>query len=224
MQSAIVTDYSSSLYKDIVHHDVGSELKRFSIHKGLITKESDYFKAAFTGNFAEGTSSVIKLEEHKPEAVEWFITWLYSRRLIHDTEGKIDVDLDMFQLSNLHIFADAVDVPKLRWATTDAVIKNGETKYLRPKVVDAIYNNLPDNTPLRPLLVQWFIADFNEPENEGGWPNKSWLEECPAEFSMDVALTAVPRLKDSKATKIPWDSTDKCGDYHKHKDGEKCNE
>ena len=56
---------------------VGSEKQRFDIHKGLICSRSEFFKAAFTGNFKE-VDGTIKLPEQDPAIFKYFVYWLYT--------------------------------------------------------------------------------------------------------------------------------------------------
>lgn len=60
---------------------VGPEKKRFEIHKGLVCSRSEFFKAAFTGNFKESTDGILTLPEDDPAPFKHFVHWLYTGSL-----------------------------------------------------------------------------------------------------------------------------------------------
>ena len=59
---------------------VGPEKKRFEIHQGLVCSRSEFFKAAFTGNFDEADGS-LTLPEQDPATFKYFVHWLYTGNL-----------------------------------------------------------------------------------------------------------------------------------------------
>ncbi|KAI9879186.1 MAG: hypothetical protein M1830_009261, partial [Pleopsidium flavum] len=69
------------LYRTVVKVLVGSEEKAFDLHKELLCSTSKFFAAAFGGRFKEAEVGVIKLPEQKVETFEYFVHWLYRRKL-----------------------------------------------------------------------------------------------------------------------------------------------
>lgn len=59
---------------------VGPEKHRFDIHKALVCSQSDFFKAALTGNFKEADGT-IALPEQDPTTFRYFVYWLYTGSL-----------------------------------------------------------------------------------------------------------------------------------------------
>lgn len=91
MQSAATTHERSSeqefadertpfLYDTMVVVLVGAVKQRFEVHKGLICSQSDFFKAAFMGNFQEADGT-LTLPEQEPVTFKSFICWLYTDSL-----------------------------------------------------------------------------------------------------------------------------------------------
>lgn len=59
---------------------VGPEKQCFEIHKALICSRSDFFKAAFTGNFKEADGT-LTLPEDDPATFKHFVHWIYTDSL-----------------------------------------------------------------------------------------------------------------------------------------------
>lgn len=58
---------------------VGSDRVPFYVHEKLACHFSKYFKATFTGPYAEAQSKEVVWEDEEVEIVNLFVTWLYSR-------------------------------------------------------------------------------------------------------------------------------------------------
>lgn len=56
------------------------EKHRFDLHKGLIRSRSDFFKAAFMGNFKEADGT-LTIPEQCPATFKYFVDWLYTGSL-----------------------------------------------------------------------------------------------------------------------------------------------
>ncbi|KFY24129.1 hypothetical protein V493_05412 [Pseudogymnoascus sp. VKM F-4281 (FW-2241)] len=66
---------------DIVTVYVGPREKRYSVHKALLTSQSEYFEKALNGNFKEADEQTIRLPEDSPDAFELLIGWLYQNQI-----------------------------------------------------------------------------------------------------------------------------------------------
>jgi len=73
---------------DVVDIFVGSDRKRFVVHKQPLISGSDYFNKALNGGFREATENAIHLEELDPAAVGLMIGWIY-RGVIPGMEKSI---------------------------------------------------------------------------------------------------------------------------------------
>jgi hypothetical protein len=141
-QSSLLIN-QSFLYDTLAVVLVGPEKHRFDLHRGLLCKTSDFFKAAFEGKFmeAEGT---LALPEQDPGLFKYFIHWLYTgslrgylypptkkptlKELKDAVKGKLlsdNEDTKVFNLANyrdahfhtlvqLYILADALQVKGLQ--------------------------------------------------------------------------------------------------------------
>ena len=57
---------------------IGAKRKIFRLHEDLLCDRSDYFKAAFQGDFVEGKSKELYLPENNDASFELFVNWLYG--------------------------------------------------------------------------------------------------------------------------------------------------
>ena len=94
------------MYREVVQVLVGARGTSFTVHKGLLCSESDFFKAALTGGFSEAREGVVKLADEREDVFEIFITWLYSGKLVVEDEG-VDATLTLMEIFRVYVFADA---------------------------------------------------------------------------------------------------------------------
>ncbi|KFY01007.1 hypothetical protein O988_02967 [Pseudogymnoascus sp. VKM F-3808] len=66
---------------DIVTVYVGPREKRYSVHKALLTSQSEYFEKALNGKFKEADEQTIRLPEDSPDAFNLLIGWLYQNQI-----------------------------------------------------------------------------------------------------------------------------------------------
>ncbi|KAH8730249.1 hypothetical protein GQ44DRAFT_823580 [Phaeosphaeriaceae sp. PMI808] len=106
---------------------VGQDQERFVVHEHLLTTHSKFFRAALTGRFKESKDKVVMLAEEDSSFFEFFIHWLYYRRLpekdsLDDEElvshwrGK---DSGISNAIKLYIFGGKYDIQQLRRALID---------------------------------------------------------------------------------------------------------
>ena len=67
-------------FSDIVYLEVGAKKERFGIHRGLLTRDLEFFRAALDGSFSEASTGVVSLPEDSPQIVEWLVIWLYTQK------------------------------------------------------------------------------------------------------------------------------------------------
>jgi hypothetical protein len=57
----------------------------FPIPKALLCNSSTYFKAALNGNFIEGQTQTIELDDEDPAIFRTYVAWLYQDRSTLET-------------------------------------------------------------------------------------------------------------------------------------------
>ncbi|TGO46085.1 hypothetical protein BCON_0346g00110 [Botryotinia convoluta] len=91
------------LEDELVHIFVGPERKKFSVHKNLICRYEDFFKAALQDNgFKEGAENKMDLPEDKPYIFQEFVNWMYAAQVeslqISTEEAEHTRDLAIIEL------------------------------------------------------------------------------------------------------------------------------
>lgn len=69
------------LYDSIVGVLVGTEQRRFDVHRELVCSKSDCFAKAFQEGFREAETKIIELPEQHVETFQYFVHWLYTNKL-----------------------------------------------------------------------------------------------------------------------------------------------
>ncbi|EHK97622.1 putative Kelch repeat and BTB domain-containing protein 4 [Glarea lozoyensis 74030] len=82
----------------------------FKAHKSFLISHSEYFAAAFRGNYEEAKTSVINLEDVSATTIDIFIGWIY-RQTILTPQGEVP---EFFELVDLWLFSDRALVPRLQ--------------------------------------------------------------------------------------------------------------
>ncbi|KAK4692431.1 hypothetical protein P7C71_g4776, partial [Lecanoromycetidae sp. Uapishka_2] len=177
---------------------VGLEQQVFTIHKNLLCEASSYFRAALSGNFREAKDQKITMEEEDVTTFKHFQYWLYTRNLLMSQETKNDIDWNV--LTGLFILGEVRGIPHLQNAAIDGIIAKRATSDWTPlDQIRRIYDNTPENSPIRRLFVDIFCnrAHFDDDT----WFGDQSFELYNKEFLFDLSK-AFCRLKRNLSTKI----------------------
>ena len=216
----------SALYQKMVYLDVGPNAIRYGVHQGLISRESEFFRAALNGSYEEARSGIIKLQDDDAGIVGLFVDWLYTRRLVREIGDGTEKRSSIRSLIHLYIFAGARLVPRLQQDIANQLAKsrfivNGlaRTEFLAESLqwIKIVYEKLPETTPLRRWLVDMFIYK-NSQDNHTRSILLQWGDECPKDFIIDVAHDWAQM--NGKKKVAPWRRT-RCR-YHPHNSNECC--
>jgi hypothetical protein len=153
---------------------VGKDQERYVVHEYLLAQYSKFFRAALTGGFKEAVDKVIKLEDSKPEVFEFFIHWLYYQRFPNNSAVD-DKDVvrrwtheEAEQCIYLHIFGDKFEIEKLLLDTISEIVRLGPilraSAYPRADSVEAAFCDLPDNSPMCQLIIDYHCR-YNDAED-----------------------------------------------------------
>ena len=207
---------------------VGSEGKRFTVRRCLLTKSSDFFQACSRGEWQEVSTKTTSLPEVDVESFSTYLQWLYTGAIVV-SEDDITDETDMRSLQKketerfrlrhltpllkLAVLADRLGDAQLSNSASDTLIQVVETIKVGPNLADIhlVYKQLPDNSTFRRLLVDMFNTKCNVKfliENQA---------HLPAAFIFDlmVGLREERRIwKSGVGTRY---SGDRC-QYHQHND------
>ena len=202
----------------IVIVKVGPSKTPFNMHRGLLCNAAPYFKAAFNGNFTEAKSAVLELPEEDVVIFKRFQLWVYTNKLVLSTSTfkmpferfslrmllimfrnriyGLQEDTDSNLSVGLYIFGELRGIPVLQNATIDLLIDKQATENIVPTtLLHRVYENPPENSPLRKPLVDWSSS-------LGGldmwFKTSATVDRCPKQFLIDLTVALYLHKKGTK--------------------------
>ena len=199
---------SDSLDTSTVQVIVGQEKKVFAMHKGVLCSIAPFFRAAFEGQFVEGTEQVLRLPEDDPTLFRYFQLWAYTKHIMEDGEALDTVKYEV--LIDLHIFGDKYGIPDLQNAAIDVLISKADaTKVYPTSLFDHVYRNTASDSGLRELCVDWTLWSLDHTVMFEG----SKRDRFPKDFLVDVTLAYYGMMQLTRDTK-EIDFASKRSTYH----------
>jgi hypothetical protein len=155
-----------------IGHGGASKKQKFLVHKEFICYYSPFFNAAFNGNFKEGESQTMDLEDIDPAVFALFVNWLYAQKVLSDQE---DDQPSLPHLISLWMLADRFLVPKLQNQALIAYDRTRVALNQRPasRTVGHIYKNTSPDSLLRKYIIQ-ILASAN------------WVRMIICRFILDI--------------------------------------
>lgn len=140
---------------------LGADEQKRLVPRELLTTVSPFFHAALTGTFAEGLTQTVRLPEDRADVFDYFLYWLYTRRLDHEAVDAIDpVKPAYFWLLHLYCLVDKFQIESCKNAIIDKVAKLAEETNSVPTPTDTWIVFEPfgsqDGNKLRKLVVDLF--------------------------------------------------------------------
>ncbi|PQE09861.1 BTB POZ-like protein [Rutstroemia sp. NJR-2017a BBW] len=185
-------------FPEIVKIYVGKERKCWTLSKELLCDNSEYFRAAFKGNFSE-SNGVLTLEEEDPEIFAHFVNWIYSpnhTEMEPPLSRYRDNDLDFLKMC---ILAERFFLPVLKSAVIkflQEMLESCTGTRSEPQICEVQYvytHTIKSSHPLRKYLVietldslfdPWYPdPDEADPHEVRERPSFIELTKCNAEFS-----------------------------------------
>ena len=200
------TDSTKFQNNPIVTLDVGPDKHTFHVHEEILFKFSPVFKAAFSGACRESSDRRMALPEDDPEIVERLMHWLYCRSLgLTKAVCSKTANEHYWQLARLNTLADKFDVGLLKNSIIDELFAMQMTNVRPPQspVIGYIYENTPETSSLRKLLVGWYAWHINFDWYTTSGAQAS-LGKSPM-FAADLAIAMSQRVLDPNL-KSPFSS------------------
>lgn len=202
---------------------VGKSEKKFTVHRSLVCKSSEFFEASTSIRWKEGQENTVRLPECEPSTFTTYIGWLYTSEvdLLEADEKEVPwVDKDGTTLTQrLNLTRRAIDC----YALGDMVLDNGFLNAVVDELISIsekcntvpghesvkyAWDKIPKDGKLADLLVDFYAVGLDVKEFD------AMLPELPAEFVARIARAGIRgRLADSRGRK-PTGKL-KCH-YHKH--------
>lgn len=146
---------------------VGKDETSYTVHEGIITHHSPFFRAALAHDFIEAHERKVHLPECSADTFEAYMEWIYtSKVVIEPTKAaacKGHVGVFCHDLMELYVFADSMQDLRLCNAIADecrectsAFATRLSTSNPLPSTVDLLYSSLTERSPMRRLLLVSF--------------------------------------------------------------------
>ena len=189
----------------------------------MLSQHSSFFDAAFNGRFREASENSVTLAEESEATFVLFLAWLYTQTLISVRDGK-DSPCSIKELIRLHVFGDKLGIPNLKNLAMDTLIEHligGNSTEIVQKMFSytaEIYENSPENSPLRRLLVDLMISECHMPDEIISNPH---LTSWSPDLLRDLVVASAPDTKAKTRDRVASFAVYTCK-YHDHGDGDAC--
>ncbi|KAI9671098.1 MAG: hypothetical protein M1831_005184 [Alyxoria varia] len=198
---------------------VGSKpCRKYSIHEGLLSYHSNYFRAAFRGNFAEAQRKTIHLRNDNPRIFELFLMWIYYGKMSHREIDLHFMKQEFDTICALYVMGDKHQITDLKNATINAFYAHQLRTETIPDiaVVRTVWKNTYEKDTLRSMCVELFalrakIEHFDAVN----------IKLLPKEFVSRVMQRAFKARHQGGKRKAEWAGIRTC-DYHDHPNGKRC--
>lgn len=183
----------------------------------MIRNTSDFFDKALSSEWKESEDRSVSLPDTEPETFELYLHWLYVGNLpVKSKEPGHIGNQEYLQLAKAYVLGDHLQDAQFDDVVIDAMIDksasraaDGNKWYPTGPVIACIYNNTPETSQARRLLMDFFVNFGN-----GDWLHVwSKQEDLPKEFLLDLATTLLE--KRPRAEKSIKDKAEPCK-YHCH--------
>ena len=163
----------------IVTLEVGDEQRKFMVHHDLLCVHSQYFRAALQGGFKEAETKAFQFDDVDPEVASWLIHWVYYQRITPNPPSDLPLASRLFRLWVLadrfimpalqkHVLKELHRKIKMDWDDRSTLT----LEWSSADHVEWVWENTPNNSPLRALLLEAFliIANLEEMKCEENMP------------------------------------------------------
>lgn len=204
-------------YVDTITVLVGAEEAKVIVHEEAITRCSDFFRAACSGNFKEAKEKLVRLPAMEVDTFKSYTHWIYTGDVVFDMDCD-DSTTDskhhklFMDLVKLYIAADSLGDMRLRNSVIDRLIATEEAikKSPGPEMITLAYEATPTGSNLRKLLVDYYLRLKGS--------NATWFEQYadyfPKAFLIDYVYNNMARYSEEF---VRPSRKNRCK-YHEHND------
>ncbi|GME65788.1 Btb poz domain containing protein [Neofusicoccum parvum] len=176
---------------------VGEDKKAFFVHRKLICEFSSFFRAACNGPWKESEEGIVTLPEDGPEEFGIYLKWLYTNELIDkNASTENDAHGNPYQigrpntLARAYVIGDKIQDILFKNAAIGALIQQiSTTKSYPTGLAQYVYENTPEKSPLRRLLVDFYAYGSTSKWYEKSDPERD-INAAPIDFFTDL----VPKI------------------------------
>lgn len=191
----------------------GDSKQQFLLHKNIISRQSKFFRAAFSGNFVEAKKKIVELPEADPIIFKIWAQWAYSGNvvLLSASEQEVPIvrcNILRMRCGELYVLADILEDTWCRNFITGLLRKEFFQWGPTVELYKIAYESTPENSKLRMLCRDWKLA------NPVGIQLSKSRDELPAALYRDLAIEWARADLDKAKFVEPKDAA-KCK-YHDH--------
>lgn len=131
---------------------MGPNELRFAVHKDVICKDSDFFRAACSTNWLEGQEKLVGLPEVKPNVFQVYLDWAYTGILaVEDAQTpEEDRGRSCSGIIDVYLLGDVLGDVKLRDQAMQLLNTHVDGHQLPSLLsVRKFFRNTPTNSKLR---------------------------------------------------------------------------
>jgi len=129
----------------------------FKVHRNIICLRSKPLAAAVDGNFKEGVTKVIELEEEEPPIVERMVQFMYNRDY-SDVDGSDATNGRLLTNTKIYIIADKFHISGLKLAAKEKYQEAGIAEWNHPSFSESLKlmyeNTLPTDRLLKEVAIE----------------------------------------------------------------------
>ncbi|ROV97720.1 hypothetical protein VMCG_07433 [Cytospora schulzeri] len=149
---------------------------QYTVHENLLSSNSEFFRASFSGGFRESTDGVLKPSEDEPRIFELFVAWIYSQPLhfLNASRPKVLPPPDGKHITirdylHLYVFASKYLMEDLQDEVMDIAYDYYAVPGHSPNALDVefIYQNTTTESMMRPLLRAYYLFELFSGETAG---------------------------------------------------------
>lgn len=201
---------------------VGADAQVFYVHQSLLCQNSPFFEAANKEEWKEGKDHCVPFPDDSPATVAVYVHWLYTgkiytRSLEEDEQASNSKEARL--LIDSFVLGDKLQDGHFKDAVLDGFIvmvgtpvKSGTQMYPGDSLINRTYENTPEGSPLRRLLVDMYFYHGTK-----DWANDNMNVSFLADLTCELLGTR-PRGSQWDTTKVGGNSCI----YHYHKAPEIC--
>lgn len=195
----------------------------------LIVEKSQYFKAAYRGDWKEAQTRTVKLQDVDVEAFDSYMFWIHRGELAINTDfdllegGKIQhaaAYAHINKLVRLWLLGDRLSDSKFRNTVMDAILgvfsglisdSGTGSRLLPPHLTVLIWSNTTEGRALRRLVIDYYLYAVTPEEMDSQW------DKFHPDFVKELAVGALKRPSEARSDPREvevW--TRRICDFHEH--------
>jgi BTB/POZ domain len=208
---------------EIVKVYVGNERKLYNLHKNVLCRESPFFQGCLKGEFPEGRTNEVTLNDDNPDAFDLFIGWIYTHEIAPPADKKIKFD-------EVYVLADKFSMEAFKNAITDSAQIYFQANFIEQNAVITLHSCGYSDSSLMKYFIDHMAFDFiSQSGNSIVDSNENWEnfqrflgeKELMKKFLEAVIMMQQPFVA-ADMCGVPDPATEKGCKYHEHTQTKRC--